>query len=60
MLLLNRRVNESVIIADGLIRIVIVDIRRGMVRIGIDAPEDIDVNREEVYEKNCQARTDGS
>lgn len=47
MLVLSRRINE-VIIIDGIIRVTVIDILRGKVRIGIDAPDHIEVNREEV------------
>lgn len=50
MLVLSRQREETIVIADGLIRITIVDIRGDKVRIGIDAPKDIAVHREEVWD----------
>jgi carbon storage regulator CsrA len=49
-------VNEGIIIADGLIKIKVLEIntsgRRPRVRLGIEAPKDINVNREEVQITN--------
>jgi carbon storage regulator len=50
MLVLNRRPNERIIIGDNII-ITVVDIRGRYVRIGIEAPPDIRVDREEVHER---------
>jgi carbon storage regulator len=45
---LSRYKDESIII-DGHIRITVVDVCHGKVRIGIDAPKEIAVDREEVH-----------
>lgn len=47
MLVLSRKLNESVII-DGHIIVTVVDIRGDKVRLGITAPREIRVNRHEV------------
>ena len=47
MLILNRRPGEAVLIDDG-IRIVVLSCDRQGVRIGIDAPTDINIQREEL------------
>ena len=48
MLVLSRRTDESLFIGED-IKITILDIKGGQVRIGITAPEFIKVYREEVY-----------
>ena len=50
MLVLSRRADESLYIGDD-IKITILDIRGGQVRIGITAPDDIKVHRQEVYQR---------
>jgi len=49
MLVLSRQRDESIIISDNII-ITIVDIRGDKVRLGITAPSEIPVHRQEVYE----------
>lgn len=49
MLVLSRHRDESIMIGDNVV-ITIVDIRGDKVRLGIDAPRDIPVHRQEVYE----------
>ena len=49
MLVLSRQKSEAIMIGDD-VEIVVVDIRRDRVRIGINAPENIPVHRKEVYE----------
>lgn len=48
MLVLSRHRDESIMIGDDVV-ITVVDIRGDKVRLGIDAPQDIPVHREEVY-----------
>lgn len=49
MLVLSRKPNESIII-NGNIEITVVSVDRGKVRLGIKAPKDVPVHRQEVYE----------
>jgi carbon storage regulator len=49
MLVLSRMVDEVIVIGDG-IRVTVVDIRGDKVRLGIEAPREVTVHREEVYE----------
>lgn len=52
MLVLTRSVEEKLVIGDNAeIKITIIDIQGNKVRIGIDAPRNIAVHRQEVYEK---------
>ena len=48
MLVLSRRVGESVMIGDDVV-LTVVEVRGDIVRLGIDAPRDVKVHREEVY-----------
>lgn len=48
MLVLSRKVNESLVIDDRIV-ITIVEVRGDKVRLGIEAPRDVSVHREEVW-----------
>lgn len=50
MLVLSRKLHESIVI-NGQITVKIVKIEGDQVRLGIDAPSDIPVHRQEVYEE---------
>jgi len=54
MLVLTRKVGENIIIGDN-IRVTIVSIDGGKVRIGIEAPRDVTVDRQEIYERRKAA-----
>ena len=49
MLVLSRQRDESIMIGDNIV-ITIVDIRGDKVRLGINAPTEIPVHRQEIYE----------
>ncbi len=49
MLVLSRHRDESIMIGDD-VMITIVDVRGDKVRLGIDAPQEIPVHRQEVYD----------
>ncbi len=49
MLVLSRQRDESIIIGDNIV-ITVVDIRGDKVRLGINAPTEVPVHRQEVYE----------
>ena len=49
MLVLSRKKNESIVIAND-ITIVVVEIRGDKVRLGIEAPKEVPVHRREVYD----------
>ncbi|AKD38909.1 carbon storage regulator [Pasteurella multocida subsp. multocida OH4807] len=54
MLILTRKVGESLLIGDD-ISITILNIRGNQVKIGIKAPKDVSVHREEIYQRIKQA-----
>lgn len=54
MLVITRKMDESVII-DGHIEVVVIGISKDGVRLGINAPKDIQVHRREVFEAIAQA-----
>lgn len=49
MLVLSRQRDQSIIIGDNIV-ITIVDVRGDKVKLGIEAPREISVHRQEVYE----------
>jgi len=49
MLVLSRKKNESIVIINDIV-VTVVEIRGDKVRLGIVAPKDVPVHREEVYE----------
>lgn len=60
MLVLSRKKNESIVIADRIVTITIVDIRGDKVRLGIEAPAEIPVDRLEVWHAKQRSATDGT
>ena len=50
MLILTRRVGEALMIGDN-ISISVLGVKGNQVRIGIDAPKDVAVHREEIFQK---------
>jgi carbon storage regulator len=59
MLVLTRKVNQSIIINDN-IEVIVIEVRGEQVRIGINAPRDVSVHRKEVYKQIHQENVSAS
>ena len=58
MLILTRRSSETLMIGDE-ITVTVLGIKGNQVRLGINAPKNVDVHREEVYHRIQAERVDG-
>lgn len=59
MLILTRRVGESVMIGDD-VTITVLGVKGNQVRLGVNAPKDVAVHREEIYERIQREKNDDS
>ena len=63
MLVLTRRDNESVVVGDSdyrqIMKVTVIQIRDGKVKLGFDAADEFPVHRSEVWERNREGAGNG-
>ncbi len=59
MLILTRRVGEKVMIGND-VTVTVLGVTGNLVRIGIDAPKNVPVHRQEIYERVQKERREGA
>lgn len=50
MLILTRKVGETIVINDN-IRVTVLGVKGNQIRLGVEAPEDVPVHRQEIHER---------
>ena len=59
MLVLTRKVHQSIVIGEG-IEVVVLEVRGEQVRLGIKAPKEVSVHRKEIFEQISQENKSAS
>ena len=58
MLILTRRVGETLIVGDN-VTVTVLGVKGNQVRIGVNAPKDVSVHREEIYQRIQREKAGG-
>ncbi|MGD9841643.1 MAG: carbon storage regulator CsrA [Steroidobacteraceae bacterium] len=58
MLILTRRVGESIMIGEEVV-VTVLGVKGNQVRVGVNAPKEVSVHREEIYERIKQEEEGG-
>jgi carbon storage regulator len=59
MLILTRRVGETVIIGND-VDVTVLGVKGNQVRLGVKAPREVTVHREEIYQRICREQQNGN
>ncbi len=55
MLILTRKIGETIRIGEDVV-VAVLGVKGNQVRVGVDAPRDVEVHREEIYERIARER----
>ena len=59
MLILTRRIGETIMIGDD-VKVTVLDVKGNQIRLGTNAPKEVEVHREEIYRKIQLEKQGGS